>query len=157
VIAVPAAAERCLGPLSQIPKGEGRLFQLRGGEPPGDPDRVADSTDRPGRAGSADLEALAVFHLRSGVVHATQADCPHRNGPLADGLIGGTTLICPLHGQKFDLTTGAALSGGRGLATFPVRVTEAGEIMVGVEPAPADGDDSAAPGQRQRFADPGGD
>lgn len=108
--AVSGATEHRLGSLSQIPKGEGRVFEV------------------PGVSG--DAKAVAVFHLRCGAVHATQAACPHRNGPLADGLVGGTTLICPLHAQKFDLATGAALSGECGLVTFPVRITEAGEILV---------------------------
>lgn len=111
--AVPLAAEHHLGPLSQIPVGEGRVFEVPGGSP--------------------QSVVLAVFHLRSGAVHATQAACPHRNGPLADGLVGGTTVICPLHARKFDLATGAALSGECGLVTFPVRITEAGEIVVSVD------------------------
>ena len=39
-----------------------------------------------------------------------------------------------VHGRKFDLSTGAALSDGCGVATFPVRVTDTGLIMVDVEP-----------------------
>lgn len=110
----PAVArEHRLGPLSQVPRGEGRVFEVVGG--------------------STDPVLLAVFHLRSGAVHATQAACPHRGGPLADGLVGGTTVICPLHARKFDLATGAALSGECGLATFPVRITDAGEMVVSVD------------------------
>lgn len=126
MIAVSGPAEHRLGPLSQIPPGEGRVFELP-----------------VGRNGSADRLALAVFRLRSGAVHATQAACPHRGGPLADGIVGGTTVICPLHGLRFDVATGSALSGGCGLATYPVRVTEAGEIVVGTgadtEPPPTGG------------------
>ena len=59
-----------------------------------------------------------------------QAECPHRGGPLADGLVGGTTLICPLHAWKFDLTTGEALFGDCGIKTFPVRVDECGRIIL---------------------------
>jgi nitrite reductase (NADH) small subunit len=123
-----AAAEHCLGPLSQIPEGEGRTFLVP-----------------PGGQGRAAQVALAVFHLRNGAVHATQAACPHRGGPLADGLLGGTTVICPLHSRKFDLSTGAALSDGCGIATFPARVTDTGLIMVDVEPVAAAGGNGAAP------------
>lgn len=120
VTAVSSAKEHCLGPLSQIPKGEGRVFELPGGD--------------------SEMVAAAVFHLRSGAVHATQAACPHRNGPLADGLVGGTTLICPLHSKRFDLATGEALSGGCDLVTFRVRVDDADQILIAVGPAPvADG------------------
>ena len=75
---------------------------------------------------------LAIFHTRSGGVFAVQAECPHRGGPLADGLVGGTTLICPLHAWKFDLTTGEALFGDCGIKTYPVRIDESGQIIVTV-------------------------
>lgn len=94
-----------LGPLSAIPPGEGRSFL-------------------------ADGEKVAVFCTRNGRVFAVQAECPHRQGPLADGLVGGNTVICPLHGWKFDLATGNALMGDCGIKTFPVRVDETGQIMV---------------------------
>jgi nitrite reductase (NADH) small subunit len=84
-----------LGTISQIPQGEGRNFQV-------------------------DDRQIAVFHARSGQLFATQASCPHRQGPLADGLVGGTTLVCPLHEWSFDLTTGKALNGACGIAVYPV-------------------------------------
>lgn len=73
---------------------------------------------------------VAIFHARDGAVYATQARCPHRGGPLADGLMGGSTLICPLHGWTFELTTGGPLMGDRGIATYPVRLTATGDIML---------------------------
>lgn len=97
--------EVTLGPVSAIPPGEGRNFSAFG-------------------------ERIAVFRTRTGQVFAVQAECPHRGGPLADGLIGGTTVICPLHSWKFDLTTGDALFGDCGLKTFPVRVDEMGQIIL---------------------------
>ncbi len=100
-------SEVSLGPVAQIPPGEGRVFSVAG-------------------------EEIAVFHTRSGQVYATQAECPHRQGPLADGLIGGTTLMCPLHSRKFNLATGEELSGDCPLKTYPIRLTESGEMWVGV-------------------------
>lgn len=97
--------EVTIGPASAIPPGEGRSFV-------------------------ADGEKIAVFFTRGGKVFAVQAECPHRGGPLADGLLGGTTLICPLHGWKFDLTTGNPLMGECAVKTFPVRVDETGQIVV---------------------------
>ena len=99
------ATETVLGPVSEIPLGEGRTFAI----------------------GS---ERIAVFRARTGQLFAVQAECPHRGGPLADGLLGGTTLICPLHSWKFDLTSGAALMGECGLKTFPVRIDESERIVV---------------------------
>lgn len=101
--------EVCLGPLGQIPPGEGRNFDVQG-------------------------QQIAVFHTRTGEVFATQAECPHRVGPLADGLLGGTTLVCPLHAWKFDLRTGQALYGTCDLTTYPVRLSAAGEILLTLHP-----------------------
>jgi nitrite reductase (NADH) small subunit len=94
-----------LGPVSDIPLGEGRVYAVND-------------------------ERVAVFHARSGQVYAVQAQCPHKGGPLADGLLGGTTLICPLHAWKFDLTTGQALTGDCGLKTYAVTVDDNSEILL---------------------------
>ena len=94
-----------LGPLDRIPPGEGRDFEI-------------------------DDRRITVFHLRGGAVYATQATCPHRQGPLADGLIGGTVVVCPFHAWKFDLRTGEALFGTCGIITYPVRLTASGEIVL---------------------------
>jgi len=99
------AMETTLGPLDGIPLGEGRTFEVGG-------------------------ERIAVFRARTGQIFAVQAECPHKSGPLADGLLGGTTLICPLHSWKFDLCSGEALMGECGLRTYPVRANECGEIVV---------------------------
>ena len=98
-------AEIALGPVAQIPSGEGRVFTVGGRE-------------------------IAVFHTRSGQVYAVQAECPHRQGPLADGLVVGTTVLCPFHSRKFDLTTGIGLQGDCNLQTYAVRLTDAGEIRL---------------------------
>lgn len=99
--------EFVLGPLTEIPAGEGREFVV--GE-----------------------RRVAVYHTRSGGVYATQPTCPHRAGPLVDGLLGGEILICPLHAWKFDLATGQALMGNCGILTYPARLNEAGNIVVTV-------------------------
>ena len=97
-----------LCPLRAIPPGEGRNFDWLG-------------------------EKIAVFRTRSGGVFAVQATCPHRGGPLADGLLGGTTLICSLHAWKFDVSTGDVLFGDCGLKTYPVRVDDSGQIVLSLE------------------------
>lgn len=102
--------EKNLGPVSQIPVGEGREFVVDG-------------------------SVIAVFHTRCGV-YASQAACPHREGPLIDGLIGGTTVVCPLHAWKFDLTTGQPLLGACGITTYPVRLSEEGDILLMVSQRP---------------------
>jgi nitrite reductase (NADH) small subunit len=97
-----------LAPVAAIPPGEGREFEIAG-------------------------EHIAVFRNRSGGVFAVQAQCPHKGGPLADGLLGGATLICPLHSWKFDLTSGEALNGNCGLKIYPVRLDEANRIALTLE------------------------
>jgi nitrite reductase (NADH) small subunit len=91
--------------LDAIPPGEGRTFEVAG-------------------------ERMAIFHTRTGEVFATQAECPHKGGPLADGLVGGTTLICPLHTWKFDIKTGQALLGSCGVKTYPARLDHEKRILV---------------------------
>ena len=101
-------ARHTLGLLSQVPPGEGRTFEVEGSQ-------------------------IAVFHVRDGCVYATQAECPHRGGPLADGLTGGATLICPLHEWSFDLTTGRSMNGEVCLRTFPIEQADDGTLSVEIE------------------------
>jgi nitrite reductase (NADH) small subunit len=49
---------------------------------------------------------------------------------LADGLLGGSTLICPLHSLKFDLSTGRSIGGDCTLKIYPTRLTPGGQIVV---------------------------
>ena len=65
---------------------------------------------------------VALFNLGEEYL-ALDNQCPHRNGPLADGLVAGNAVFCPLHNWKFNLKTGCALSGGKGqVKTYPVKV-----------------------------------
>src|SRR5215510_6401114 len=52
----------------------------------------------------------AVFNIEGGFC-ATQAMCTHRQGPLSEGSLDGTTVTCPLHGAQFNVWTGALLRG----------------------------------------------
>jgi len=73
---------------------------------------------------------MAVFHTRAGEVFAVQADCPHRAGPLADGLTGGTTVLCPLHERAFDLRTGAGIGHDDCVAVYPARLRDDGTVLI---------------------------
>jgi nitrite reductase (NADH) small subunit len=110
--------EVSLGSIHAIPEGEGRAFDV----------------------GSV---RVAVFRTRPGSVYAAQADCPHRGGPLADGLVGSCTVICPLHTMKFDLTTGRSSSGDYALKTYPTRLTDSGNIVVEMGESLANNDHAA--------------
>jgi nitrite reductase (NADH) small subunit len=94
-----------LGPIDQIPMGEGRAFGVEGVQ-------------------------IAVFRLRSGAVHAVSAVCPHKGGPIADGQIDGSIVLCPLHMNAFELSTGCSTTGQEPLASWRVEVDRAGEIVL---------------------------
>lgn len=99
-----------VGSITAIPVGEGRTIEVAG-------------------------ERVAIFNARDGQVHAVQATCPHRGGPLADGLFGETTVVCPLHGWKFNVSTGECVGPPTApckLRTYSVRLNEAGKILLTV-------------------------
>lgn len=50
--------------------------------------------------------------------------CPHRGGPLAEGMVVGEEVICPWHGSRFNVKTGSVLTppARQGVESFPVRV-----------------------------------
>ena len=75
-----------LGPVDAIPLGEGRAFAVGG-------------------------QQVAVFRLRDGALRATQARCPHAGGPLADGQLDPSAIVCPLHARAFSFTDGRCAEG----------------------------------------------
>ena len=69
----------------------------------------------------------AVFNIEGGFC-ATQARCTHKQGPLSEGSLDGTTVTCPLHGAQFNVWTGAVLRGPARDPLKTYRVTVDGEI-----------------------------
>jgi nitrite reductase/ring-hydroxylating ferredoxin subunit len=67
---------------SEIPPGEGRLFEIGGRQ-------------------------VAVFNTGKGL-HAIDNVCRHQGGPLAEGELDGNVVACPWHGWTYDVTTGAS-------------------------------------------------
>jgi nitrite reductase/ring-hydroxylating ferredoxin subunit len=67
---------------------------------------------------SVDGEDVAVYNV-DGAFYATQDICPHADGPLSEGALDGSMVICPWHASCFDVVTGAVLKGP---ATEPLRV-----------------------------------
>lgn len=70
---------------------------------------------------------VAVFSVEGGFC-ATQARCPHRQGPLSEGVVDGSTVTCPLHGAQFNVWTGAVLRGPAKDPLKTYRVTVEGEV-----------------------------
>ena len=96
-----------LGSIESIASGQGRCFIVGG-------------------------EEIAVFRQRDGRLFATQNRCPHKQGPLSEGIIGAGKVICPLHAHKFDLCSGEGPDPKECLRVYPVR-EENGEILIGIE------------------------
>jgi nitrite reductase/ring-hydroxylating ferredoxin subunit len=70
---------------------------------------------------------VAVFNV-DGRFFATHDKCTHREGPLSDGALDGSTVTCPYHGAQFDVTTGAVLCGPAKAPIKTYRVIVEGEI-----------------------------
>jgi nitrite reductase/ring-hydroxylating ferredoxin subunit len=98
--------EHVVGRVAEIPMGEGRAFVAGGAQ-------------------------IAVFRLRDGSLHATQAACPHAGGPLADGQTDVDVLVCPLHLYAYRWSDGAATGGAAPIRVYPVREAD-GAIVVEV-------------------------
>ncbi|MBI3209233.1 MAG: Rieske (2Fe-2S) protein [Candidatus Solibacter usitatus] len=65
-----------------------------------------------------------------GVIHAIDGVCPHRSGPLAEGALHGTMVVCPWHAWEFDCVTGRHdYNPGIQLETYQVKV-EGDDILV---------------------------
>jgi nitrite reductase (NADH) small subunit len=78
-----------------------------------------------GRAFTVAGKTLALFRTRKGSVFATDNACPHKAGPLADGMLSGDAVVCPLHTFKFDLRTGACdQEGPCPLKTYPLQIKD---------------------------------
>ena len=85
-----------------------------------------------GRAFRIGGQSVAVFRTRTGKVFALANSCPHRGGPLADGMLAGDQVVCPLHAFRFAPESGACDQANVcPVATFPVKVVE-GLVRVGV-------------------------
>jgi len=72
---------------------------------------------------------IALFRTDETEVFATSNVCPHKQGPLSEGIVHGQKVTCPLHNWVFDLNTGQAQGEDGQIDTFPVRV-EADRILL---------------------------
>lgn len=73
---------------------------------------------------------IAVFRNADDEVFALRDRCPHKGGPLSQGIVHGHRVTCPLHNWILDLKTGQALAPDEGCAThYPVRV-EDGRVLL---------------------------
>ena len=99
--------------------------------------RIAAGENIPPREGRAVLlggRELAIFNLGDRFL-ATDNRCPHKGGPLCDGIVTGSSVVCPLHAWKVNLASGSverpAGASDHCVATYPTRV-EDGIVVVGL-------------------------
>ena len=96
--------------------------------------RVTASDSVPPREGRAVIvggHEIALFNLGDRFF-ATDNRCPHRGGPLCDGIVTGSAVVCPLHAWKINLETGAVerpASAAACIRAYPTRV-EDGVVLV---------------------------
>jgi nitrite reductase (NADH) small subunit len=68
---------------------------------------------------------VAIFRTGADEVYALDNACPHKNGPLADGIVHGASVTCPLHNWVISLETGLVQGADAGkVNTYPARVAQ---------------------------------
>lgn len=73
---------------------------------------------------------VAVFRTMDDRVFALDDRCPHKGGPLSEGIVHGTSVTCPLHNWVFDLNSGATIGPDQArVRTHAVRVSQ-GRVLI---------------------------
>lgn len=73
---------------------------------------------------------IALFRTADDTIFALRDKCPHKNGPLSQGIVHGHVVTCPLHNWNIDLESGEAKAPDEGCARrYPVQV-EGGTILL---------------------------
>ena len=86
--------------LDELPIGLGRAFQIA--------DRV-----------------IAIFRTRKGKIFAVDNRCPHKNGPLAEGMLAGDAIVCPLHAFRYEMPGGECdQPGACAVKTYPTELRD---------------------------------
>ena len=77
---------------------------------------------------------IAVFRTADDELFALRDRCPHKGGPLSQGIVYGNKVACPLHDWKINLDTGLAVAPDEGCAArFPVKL-EGGRVLLSLVP-----------------------
>ena len=91
---------------------------------------VADIPLRGARVVKAPGGDIAIFRAADGVVFALRDKCPHKGGPLSQGIVHGHGVTCPLHNWVISLETGEAQGADKGCTPkIPVKI-DAGRVLI---------------------------
>ena len=108
--------------------------------------RVCGVSEAPaeGNVIEAEAEGVSLCLARvNGELSALDNWCPHRQGPLGQGWVEGSTVVCPWHAWSFDVRSGQSVFPGKEhVAVFSVRV-EGDEVLVEIRQPTGTGDGSA--------------
>ena len=96
--------------------------------------KVSDIPRRGARCVETPEGRIAVFRTAEDRIFAIDDHCPHRGGPLSQGIVHGAAVTCPLHNWAISLETGKALGADEGaVRTIDVR-TEGDRLFIAIEP-----------------------
>lgn len=90
--------------------------------------RVTDIPENEGVAVRVGGAEVAVFRCPGGI-RAVANRCPHAGGPLADGIVAGDTVTCPLHGRRVDLRSGSVDDCDDVVPVYSVEVVD-GDVVL---------------------------
>jgi len=77
---------------------------------------------------------IGVFRTANDEIFALRDSCPHKGGPLSQGIVHGKRVTCPLHNWVLDLESGEAAAPDEGCAaSYPTKV-ENGRVFLGLKP-----------------------
>ncbi len=76
---------------------------------------------------------VAIFRTHDDRVFALDDRCPHKGGPLSEGIVAGHTITCPLHNWVFDLNSGQAQGADEGAVRSYAARVEGGRVLVSTE------------------------
>jgi nitrite reductase (NADH) small subunit len=94
---------------------------------------IDDIPVRGARCVNTPLGRIAVFRTAEDKVFAIEDQCPHKQGPLSQGIVHGNAVTCPLHNWVISLETGRAQGADEGaVRTIPVKV-EADRLLIALE------------------------
>jgi nitrite reductase [NAD(P)H], small subunit len=84
--------------------------------------RLSDIPQRGARCVDTPIGRIAVFRTAADEVYAIEDRCPHKGGPLSQGIVHGAQVTCPLHNWVFSLETGLAQGADEGaVRTFALK------------------------------------
>ena len=91
---------------------------------------LTDIPERGARVVKTHMGCVAVFRTADDEVFAIDDACPHKGGPLSEGIVHGRSVTCPLHNMVLRLDTGLAQGADEGsVNTYAIRI-ESGRIML---------------------------